>query len=139
MRSLADKPESVAEYIAEFPTPLRKKLEEIRKAIRAAAPEAEERISFCIPMFAQEGKLAHLAAYKKRIGFHPGPAAIAAFRGRLSDYRTSNGTVQFPLDKPVPLDLVQDMIRFKVRVNIETASMGLLTGHAPVPRRRSDA
>jgi uncharacterized protein YdhG (YjbR/CyaY superfamily) len=123
MRSLAAKPESVDEYIAEFPAPLRKKLEAIRKAIRAAAPEAEEKISFCIPMFALEGKLAHFAAYKKHIGFHPGPAAILAFRDRLSGYRTSDGTVQFPLEDPVPLDLIKEMIRFKVRVNVESATM----------------
>lgn len=123
MRSIADKPQSVADYIAEFPPPVRKKLDALRKAIHAAAPEAEEKISFCIPMFAQEGKLAHFAAYKKHIGFHPGPAAILAFRERLAGYRTSSGTVQFPLDGPVPLDLVKDIISFKVRVNLETARL----------------
>jgi uncharacterized protein YdhG (YjbR/CyaY superfamily) len=69
------------------------------------------------------GKLAHFAAYKKHIGFHPGPAAILAFRERLAGYRTSSGTVQFPLDGPVPLDLVKDIISFKVRVNLETARL----------------
>lgn len=115
--------------IAEFPPPVRKKLDALRKAIHAAAPEAEaeaeaeEKISFCIPMFAQEGKLAHFAAYKKHIGFHPGPAAILAFRERLAESRTSSGTIQFPLDRPVPLDLIKDIISFKVRVNLETARL----------------
>ena len=87
--------------------------------MRQAAPDAIEKINYDIPLFYLKGKLAHFAAYKKHIGFHPGPAAIEKFKEQLSGYTTSNGTVHFPLNKPVPLELIGDIIRFKVKVNLE--------------------
>jgi uncharacterized protein YdhG (YjbR/CyaY superfamily) len=113
--------ESIDAYIAEFPKDIQKKLKELRATIKKAAPKAEEKISYAMPTFALHGNLVHFAAYKNHIGFYPAPKAIEEFKKELAKYEGSKGTVQFPLDKPLPLTLVAKMVKFRVAQNMEKA------------------
>lgn len=108
---------SVDEYIAAFPVDLQEKLEAVRATIRAAAPDATERISYQIPTFSLHGNLVHFAAFKNHIGFYPGSSGIAAFEDELAEYAVSKGTVRFPLDRPLPLDLVSRIVTFRISEN----------------------
>jgi uncharacterized protein YdhG (YjbR/CyaY superfamily) len=106
--------ETISEYIAAFPKDVQKILEQIRSVIQIAAPEAEETINYGIPTFKLKGNLVHFAAFKKHIGFYPTPSGIEAFRIELAAYEVSKGTVRFPLDKPVPYDLIKRITVFRV-------------------------
>jgi uncharacterized protein YdhG (YjbR/CyaY superfamily) len=106
-------------YIAEFPENVRELLEELRRVIRESAPQAEETIRYGIPTFRLNGNLVHFAAFKKHIGFYPTPSGISAFSEELSPYKHSQGAVQFPLDKPVPYDLVRKIVHYRVKENLE--------------------
>jgi uncharacterized protein YdhG (YjbR/CyaY superfamily) len=86
----------------------------VRATIRKAAPEATETIKYGIPTFVLEENLVHFAAFKKHIGFYPTPSAMAAFRDQLSAYKSAKGSVQFPLASPMPLKLIERMVRFRV-------------------------
>jgi uncharacterized protein YdhG (YjbR/CyaY superfamily) len=108
---------NIDDYIASFPKNVQQALVGLRKAIRESAPEAEEAISYGMPTFKLNGNLVHFAAYKKHIGVYPTPSAIIAFKDELSRYEQSKGAVQFPIDEPVPLDLVRRMVRFRVEEN----------------------
>jgi uncharacterized protein YdhG (YjbR/CyaY superfamily) len=110
---------NIDEYIAAFPADIRKRLEEMRATIRKAAPEAEEAIAYAIPTFRLKGNLVHFAAFKNHIGFYPAPRAIEAFKKELSGYEGGKGTVQFPLDKPLPLPLITKIVKFRVKDNLE--------------------
>lgn len=110
---------TIPEYIARFPEHVRSILEELLKVIRETAPEAEEAISWGMPTFRLHGNLVHFAAYKHHIGFYPGSSAIDAFREELPPYKHSKGTVQFPIDKPIPFDLVRKIVRYRVKENSE--------------------
>jgi uncharacterized protein YdhG (YjbR/CyaY superfamily) len=112
---------SVDAYIATFPDDVQRQLRELRTAIRAAAPEAEEVISYQMPTFRLHGNLVHFAAYTGHIGFYPAPSGIAAFQERLGHYKGAKGSVQFPLDQPLPLDLIGEIVRFRVEENIAAA------------------
>jgi uncharacterized protein YdhG (YjbR/CyaY superfamily) len=114
-------PQDIDEYIARFPEQVQLILEKVRNTIREAAPDAEETIAYQIPTFRLNGNLVHFAAYKKHIGFYPTPAAIEKFKKELSVYETSKGTVKFPLDQPVPYDLIREITEFRVQDNL---SMG---------------
>jgi uncharacterized protein YdhG (YjbR/CyaY superfamily) len=107
------------EYIAEFPKNVRDTLGELRRVIRESAPEAEEAMSYGIPTFKLNGNLVHFAAFKNHIGFYPTPSAIDAFIKELSRYKLAKGTVQFPIDEPIPFDLVRKIVRYRVNENIE--------------------
>ena len=111
-------PKSVDEYIATFPKNIQVILEELRQAVHEAAPEAEEVISYQMPAFKQNGILVWFAAFKNHIGFFPKVSAIEAFKEELSNYELSKGTIRFPLDKPIPLDLVKRMVKFRVKQNL---------------------
>ncbi|WMW25068.1 DUF1801 domain-containing protein [Methanolobus sediminis] len=108
---------NIDEYIALFPKDVRDKLEELRIVILEAAPEAEEVISYKMPTFRLNGILVHFAAYKNHIGFYPTPSGITAFEEELSGYKHSKGSIQFPLDKPIPFDIVKKIVVFRVREN----------------------
>jgi len=110
-------PTTVDAYIAQFPPEVQRLLAEIRAVIRAAAPEAEEKISYRMPGYAQCGALVWFAAFKRHIGFYPTASGIAAFKDELSAYKTARGSVQFPLDQPIPYDLIRKIVRFKVAEN----------------------
>ena len=111
------KPKTIDEYIAMFPKDVQKILENLRQVIRETAPTADETIDYGIPTFKLNGNLVHFAAFKNHIGFYPTPSGIEAFKKELSHYKQSKGTVQFPLDKPIPFDLVKKIVEFRVKEN----------------------
>jgi uncharacterized protein YdhG (YjbR/CyaY superfamily) len=111
--------ENIDDYIAEFPKDTQKILQEIRTTIRKAAPKAEEAIKYAIPTFVLNGNLVHFAAFKNHIGFYPAPMGIAAFKKETAPYEAGKGTLQFPLDKPVPLKLISKIVKFRVEANLE--------------------
>ena len=115
------KPGNIDGYIASFTREVQKILEELRATIRNAAPEAEETISYGIPTFTLNGNLVHFAAYKNHIGFYPSPAGIEAFKKELSVYEGAKGSVQFPIEEPLPLSLVTKIVKFRVKENAERA------------------
>jgi uncharacterized protein YdhG (YjbR/CyaY superfamily) len=105
---------NIDDYIATFPQNVQHKLRELRSAIKEAAPEAEESISYGMPTFKLNGNLVHFAAYNKHIGFYVPSSVILAFKEKLSIYKQSKGTVQFPMDWPIPSKTVKEMVRFRV-------------------------
>lgn len=109
---------TVDEYIASFPEEARAKLQELRATIRAAAPEAVEKISYQMPTFFLKGNLVYFAGWKKHVGFYAIPSANEAFKDELSAYTVSKGAVQFPLDQPLPVELITRMVRFRVAENL---------------------
>jgi len=113
---------SIDEYIAAFPGEIQKRLQELRSTIRKAAPQAEETINYAIPTFTLNGNLVHFAGFKNHIGFYPAPSGIEAFKKELSVYEGAKGSVQFPLEKPLPLALVTKIVKFRVKENLEKAS-----------------
>jgi uncharacterized protein YdhG (YjbR/CyaY superfamily) len=114
-------PRNIDEYIAGFPPDVQQILEEIRLTIRKAAPDAEETISYQIPTFRLKGNLVHFGAFKKHIGFYPTSTGIEKFKDELSDYEGAKGSVKFPLDKPMPFDLISRIVMFRVRENLARA------------------
>ena len=125
MESIKKAFNSIDEYIANFPEEVQKILEELRAIIRASAPEAEERISYQIPTFALKGNLVHFAAYKKHIGFYPTSGGIQAFERELSVYECAKGSVRFPIDEPLPFELISKIVRFRVDENLRKAGTKL--------------
>jgi len=108
-------PKDIDDYIAGFPKNVQKLLQQVRKTIRKAAPDAEEAIKYQIPTFTLNGaNLVHFAAYKEHIGFYPAPRAIEEFKDELAAYAGAKGTVRFPLDEPIPHDLISRMVKFRV-------------------------
>jgi uncharacterized protein YdhG (YjbR/CyaY superfamily) len=108
-------------YIADFPEDIQQKLEKMRVTIKKAAPKAGEAIKYAIPTFTLDGNLVHFAAFKNHIGFYPTAAGIEAFRKELAAYETSKGAIRFPLDKPLPLALVSQIVKFRVAITMEKA------------------
>ncbi len=106
---------NIDEYIDSFPANIQSILQKMRQTIHEAAPEATEAISYQMPTFKLNGNLVHFAAFKNHIGFYPSPSGIEKFKTELSQYKWSKGAVQFPLDKPVPLELVKRIVAFRVR------------------------
>jgi uncharacterized protein YdhG (YjbR/CyaY superfamily) len=121
MRTDQTAPRDIDEYIAGFAPDVQTILQEIRTTIRKAAPDAREKISYRMPTFTLQGNLVHFAAHTKHIGFYPAPSGIEKFKEELSPYRSSKGAVQFPLDKPVPFDLISEIVKFRVRENLQRA------------------
>ena len=114
---------SIDEYIATFPESTQKILGELRATIKEAAPDAQEKISYQMPTFALKGNLVHFAAYKNHIGFYPTPSGIEAFKHELSIYEGAKGSVKFPIDKPLPLELISKIVRFRVAENLKNAEV----------------
>lgn len=108
---------TVDEYLAPFPAATRKILEKLRKVIKAAAPKAEEGISYQMPAYKYNGVLVYFAGYEKHIGFYAAPTGHAAFKKELSAYKTGKGSVQFPLDQQFPFDLVTKIVKWRVKEN----------------------
>ncbi len=106
--------ENVDAYISSFPLNLQEKLNQIRATILAAAPDALEKISYQIPTFWQGRNLVHFAGYEHHIGFYPGAAGIEAFKLEIAQFKNAKGSVQFPLDQPLPLELVARIVKFRV-------------------------
>jgi uncharacterized protein YdhG (YjbR/CyaY superfamily) len=112
-------PKSIDDHISQFPPETRRLLQQVRETIKAVAPEAIETISYGIPTFQLHGNLVHFAGYAQHIGFYPGSSGIREFAGKLTAYKTSKGTVQFPLDKPIPFDLIRRITEFRLEENLK--------------------
>ena len=110
---------TIDEYIAQFPEEVQVLLEKMRTIIHKAAPKAEEAIAYGIPTFKMNGNLVHFGGYKSHIGFYPAPSGIGAFKKELAKYEGSKGTIRFPLDKPLPVTLITQVIKFRVAKNME--------------------
>lgn len=108
---------TIDEYILTFPQEIREILNELRQIIHETAPGATEKISYQMPTFYLNGNLVHFAAYKKHIGFYPASSGIAAFQKDLTGYKSSKGAVQFPIDQPLPLDLIKRIVLFRAEEN----------------------
>jgi uncharacterized protein YdhG (YjbR/CyaY superfamily) len=114
------------EYIDSFPEDVQRILNELRQTIREAAPEAEETINYQIPTFTLNGNLVHFAAFENHIGFYPTPGGMEAFKKELSGYKSAKGSVQFPINEPLPLPLIRRIVEYRVKENLE-----------PKPRKKS--
>ncbi|MHB8128365.1 MAG: iron chaperone [Mobilitalea sp.] len=113
--------ESIDTYISQFSPEVQEILKEIRKVIKEAAPEAEEKISWQMPTFVLYGNLVHFAAFKNHIGFYPAPSGIDTFKNELSGYKGAKGSVQFPIERPMPYELIREIVKFRVAENIMLA------------------
>lgn len=113
--------ESIDEYISNFPPNVQEILTTLRKVIKESAPDAKERISWQMPTFALHGNLVHFAAHKKHIGLYPGASGIEVFKNKLSEYKSSKGAVQFPIERPLPYELISEIVRYRVAENTKEA------------------
>jgi uncharacterized protein YdhG (YjbR/CyaY superfamily) len=114
-----NKPSNIDEYIAIFPGEVQNMLEQIRATIKQAAPKAIEVISYGMPAFKLNGILVLFAAYSKHIGFYPKASGIEVFKKELSAYKKAKGSVQFPLDKPLPLELISEIVKFRLEEDMQ--------------------
>lgn len=117
-------PQNIDKYIANFPADIQEILEKIRAVVKAAAPEATEKISYQMPTFYLNGNLVHFAAFKKHIGFYPTPSGVEEFQDALAPYVKAKGSIQFPLDKPIPYDLIARITAFRVQENLGKTGKG---------------
>ena len=111
---------TVDEYIQAQSGRARELLVEMRETIKRAAPDATEKMSYGIPTFFFHGNLVHYAAFKNHIGFYPAPRGIEAFEAELQAYKGGKGTVKFPLDQPLPLDLITRIVKFRIQDNLDS-------------------
>jgi uncharacterized protein YdhG (YjbR/CyaY superfamily) len=116
-------PKSIDDYIAGFPEHVQEILQKIRLTVKQVAPDSEEAISYQMPTFKLKGNLVHFAAFSKHIGFYPTPTGTERFQKELSPYKSGKGSVQFPLDRPIPYDLISDIVRFRVQENLQRAAV----------------
>ncbi len=114
-------PRNIDEYIAGYPKDVQKTLREVRKTIRKAAPAAEETIKYKMPTYTLNGNLIYFAAFKNHIALYPAPKGSAKFNKELAAYRGAKSSVRFPLDKPIPHDLVSQIVKLRVKTNLEKA------------------
>lgn len=110
-----EKPKNIDEYIAAQPSEIQILLQKIRQAIHEAAPQAQETISYQMPAFKQNGTLVYFASFKDHISFFPTGSGVEAFKDRLAAYKTSKGTIQLPIAEPLPLNLIKEIVRFRVK------------------------
>lgn len=118
MRNDKTAPKDIDEYIARFPSDVQKILEKIRTAIKKAAPDAEETIKYQMPTFTLNGNLVFFAAFKSHIGFYPRARANEQFQKQISVYEGTKGSYRFPLDKPIPFDIIGKIVKFRVKENL---------------------
>ena len=121
MKAKQAAPQTIDEYIANFPPDIQEILKKIRETIRAAAPGAEEAISYQMPTFKLNGNLVHFAAFKNHIGFYPTPSGTAKFQKEIAGYKAAKGSIQFPLDEPIPYDLITKIVKFRVKESLARA------------------
>jgi uncharacterized protein YdhG (YjbR/CyaY superfamily) len=114
--------ESIDDYISKFPPEVQEILKTLRKVIKESAPDAKEKISYQMPTFVLHGNLVHFAAYKNHIGFYPAPSGINAFTHELSEYKGAKGSIQFPIEKPLPYELISKIVKFRVAENSSNRS-----------------
>lgn len=111
------KAENIDDYMLQFPKDIQKLLKQMRSTIKKTAPKAEEAMKYGIPTFVLNGNLVHFAAYKNHIGFYPAPSGLLAFKKEIARYKSSKGAVQFPIEEPLPLDLISKIVKFRVAEN----------------------
>lgn len=111
--------QTIDEYIQTFPEDIQKKLTELREVIKEEAPQATEKISYQMPTFYLNGNLVHFAAFPKHIGFYPAPSGIEAFISELTKYKHAKGSVQFPINEPLPFELIRKIVKFRVIENMQ--------------------
>jgi uncharacterized protein YdhG (YjbR/CyaY superfamily) len=116
---------NVDEYIDRFPKTTQKLLKQLRATIKKAAPGAEEIISYQMPAYKHNGRLLYFAGYNHHVGFYPMASGIARFKKEIAGYKNAKGSVQFPLDQPLPVDLVTKMVSFRVKENLEKTELKL--------------
>jgi uncharacterized protein YdhG (YjbR/CyaY superfamily) len=114
----AEPAKNIDEYIAAYPADVQHLLQIMRAAIHKAAPDAVEAMAYGIPTFKLNGNLVHFGGYKNHIGFYPAPMGIEAFKEETAQYETGKGTLQFPIDQPLPLDLITRIVKFRVEKNL---------------------
>lgn len=112
---------SIDEYISAFSPEIQEILQKLREVIKKSAPDAKEKISYAMPTFEQHGNLVHFAAFKNHIGFYPAPDGINQFQDEVAEYHASKGTLQFPLGKPIPYELISRIVKYRVTRNLEKA------------------
>lgn len=112
---------SIDEYILRFPPEIREILKTLRGVIKGSAPDAVEKISYQMPTFALHGNLVHFAAHTNHIGFYPTPSGVDAFKQELSEYKGAKGSTQFPIEKPLPYELISKIVKFRVAENLKRA------------------
>jgi uncharacterized protein YdhG (YjbR/CyaY superfamily) len=117
-RAKTPAPATVDEYLASFPQEVRRRLETFRAIIRETAPEAKEGISYGMPAYTLNGPLVYFAAHSSHVGLYALPRAVEVFKGELSGYKTSKGTMQFPFDREPPLELLRKIVLFRVKENL---------------------
>ena len=115
--------ETVDQYIAAFPTDVKKRMQQLRKTIKAAAPKADEMISYQMAGYKYFGMLVYFAAYKNHIGFYPGAGGVLEFYKKLSSFKSAKGSVQFPHDRPIPYEVISKVVKFRVKQNEEKFSL----------------
>ena len=116
-------PETVDQYIAAFPADVKKRMQQLRKTIKAGAPKADELISYQMPGYKYFGMLVYFAGYKNHIGFYPGAGGVLEFYKELSSFKSAKGSVQFPHDRPIPYDIISKIVKFRVKQNKEKFSL----------------
>lgn len=114
---ITTKPDTIEAYISGFPKQTQEILEQIRSTIKSVAPDAREAIKYAIPTFILNGNLVHFAGYKNHIGLYPAPSGMKQFEEETAAYKTGKGTLQFPIDQPMPLDLIARIVQFRVKEN----------------------
>ncbi|TCD03762.1 iron chaperone [Pedobacter psychroterrae] len=114
---ITTKTDSIEAYISGFPKHIQEILEQIRSTIKSVAPDASEAIKYAIPTFILNGNLVHFAGYKNHIGLYPAPSGMKQFEEEIAMYKTGKGTLQFPIDQPMPLDLIARIVKFRVQEN----------------------
>lgn len=115
MKKSSRSPNTIDEYIVGFPRHVQESLKQVRTSIKKVAPDAEEAIKYQIPTFVLNGNLVHFGAFKNHIGFYPTPSGIEEFKDELSQYESSKGSVQFPINEPMPLSLIEKIVKFRVK------------------------
>jgi len=131
MKKKPEVPKTIDDYIAAFPPAVQAILEQVRSTIRKAAPNAVEAIKYHIPTFELHGNLVHFAAFTSHIGFYPTPSGIAKFQKALSAYPSAKGSVQFPLDRPIPFVLIERIVEFRVKEAMARHSGKSARGNRP--------
>ncbi|MCG6144095.1 iron chaperone [Leptospira bandrabouensis] len=130
-------PKSIDEYIENFPKEVQLVLQKIRKTIQKEAPNATETISYAIPTFVQNGNLLHFAAFSKHIGFYALPSGNQAFQKEISKYKFGKGSIQFPLNEPIPYPLIKKIVKFRVDENLEKVNKKVSKKKIQVQKKKS--
>lgn len=119
MQATGDRPATVDEYIAQFGGEVQEILQKLRALVKESAPQAEERFAYQMPGYYLNGPLVYFAAFKRHIGLYPTAADLTPFEAELAPYKRSKGTLQFPLDKPIPYDLIRRIVQFRIDENLK--------------------